>query len=62
MAAARLVPLSFVQLHAQGLIGLVALWPLAYVLWTRPEALSPNGAAAESARSMHRPGHAGAAR
>lgn len=61
MAAARFVPLNFVQLHAQGLIGLVALWPLAYVLWTRPEAPSPTGVAAESARSVPRPGHAGAA-
>jgi hypothetical protein len=60
MAAARLVPLNFVQLHTQGLMGLVALWPLAYVLWTRPEASSPSGAAAGSARSMHRPEHAAA--
>ena len=61
MAAARLVPLNFVQLHTQGLMGLVALWPLAYVLWTRPEPSSPTGPR-ESARSMHSPGHAGAAR
>lgn len=62
MAAARLVPLNFVQGHAQGLLGLVALWPLAYVLWTRPVPAPPTDAVAESARSAGPPEHAGAAR
>lgn len=62
MAAARLVPLNLVQGHAQGLIGLVALWPLAYVFWTRPEAPLPTGGAAGAARRLDRAEHAGAAR
>lgn len=40
MAAARFVPLSAVQLHVQGVLGILALWPLAYAMWkhraTRP--------------------------
>lgn len=34
MALARFVPLSLVQFHVQGLLGLVALWPLAHRVWT----------------------------
>jgi hypothetical protein len=36
MAVSRFVPVSFVQFYVQGAAGLVALWPLAYVLATRP--------------------------
>jgi len=38
MAAARFVPLSVVQFYVQGVAGVVALWPLAYAMWTQPEA------------------------
>lgn len=62
MAGARLVPLSFVQLHAQAAFGLVALWPLAHVLWTRPMAPSPAAEAAEAPRSTHTTGPVGATR
>lgn len=34
MAAARLVPLAAVQFHVQSAAATVALWPLAYVMWT----------------------------
>lgn len=37
MAAARFVPLSAVQLYLQGAAGIVALWPLAYVMWKHAE-------------------------
>jgi hypothetical protein len=33
LAAARLVPLTAVQLYVEGVAGIVALWPLAYELW-----------------------------
>lgn len=36
MAAARFVPLSAVQFYVHGIAGVVALWPLAYEMWTRP--------------------------
>lgn len=36
MAAARFVPLSMVQFNVQGAAGIVALWPLAYAMMTRP--------------------------
>lgn len=36
MAAARLVPLSAVQFYVQGVAGIVALWPLAYVAGRQP--------------------------
>lgn len=38
MAAARFVPVSVVQFYVQGVAGVVALWPLAYAMWTQPEA------------------------
>lgn len=37
MAVARAVPLGAVQFHVQGLAGLVALWPIAFVMWRRTE-------------------------
>lgn len=36
MAIARFVPLSAVQFYVHGVAGIVALWPLAYQMWTRP--------------------------
>jgi hypothetical protein len=36
MAAARFVPLSVVQFYVQGVVGIVALWPLAYEMWKHP--------------------------
>jgi hypothetical protein len=38
MAASRFVPLSVVQFYVQGAAGIVALWPLAYEMWTHPVA------------------------
>ncbi len=38
MAASRLVPLSAIQLHLQGVAGVAAMWPLAYAMWKRPDA------------------------
>lgn len=37
-AAARFVPLGVVQFYVQGLAGIVALWPLAVLMWRRPDA------------------------
>jgi hypothetical protein len=37
MAATRLVPLAAVQFYAQSVAAIVALWPLAYVMWTHPQ-------------------------
>lgn len=36
MAAARFVPLGIVQFYVGGAAGIVALWPLAYVMWKHP--------------------------
>jgi hypothetical protein len=41
MAVARLVPVGAVQFYVQGAAGIVALWPLAYEMWRRPEAARP---------------------
>lgn len=35
-AVARFVPLGAFQFYVQGAAGVVALWPLAYRMWTRP--------------------------
>ena len=43
MAVARLVPVGAVQFYVQGVAGIVALWPLAYEMWKRPEAARPAG-------------------
>ena len=43
MAIARLVPVGAVQFYVQGAAGIVALWPLAYEMWKRPEAVRPAG-------------------
>ncbi len=45
MAVTRFVPLSIAQFYLQGLAGLVALWPLAYVMWTHPVPPARRGAA-----------------
>lgn len=38
VAVARFVPLGAVQFYVQGMAGIVALWPLAYLMWTDSEA------------------------
>jgi hypothetical protein len=38
LAASRFVPLGAVQFYVQGAAGIVALWPLAYEMWTQPKA------------------------
>ena len=38
MAVARFVPVGAAQFYVQGAAGVVALWPLAYEMWKRPEA------------------------
>lgn len=38
MAASRFVPLEIVQFYVQGVAGIVALWPLALVMWRHPGA------------------------
>jgi hypothetical protein len=43
MAVARVVPVGAVQFYVQGAAGIVALWPLAYEMWKRPEATRPAG-------------------
>ena len=43
MAVARLVPVGAVQFYVQGAASIVALWPLAYEMWKRPEAARPAG-------------------
>lgn len=40
MAAARFVPLGIVQFYVGGAAGIVALWPLAYAMWTHTAARS----------------------
>jgi hypothetical protein len=37
MGIARFVPLGLVQFYLNGLAGIVALWPLAYAIWKRPQ-------------------------
>ena len=37
MAATRLVPLAAVQFYVQSAAAIVALWPMAYVMWTHPQ-------------------------
>jgi hypothetical protein len=43
LAISRLVPVGVVQFYVQGAAGIVALWPLAYGMWKRPEATQPAG-------------------
>jgi hypothetical protein len=38
MAAARFVPINMVQFYVQSGAAIVALWPLAYEMWNRPQA------------------------
>lgn len=42
MAAARFVPLFAVHLYVQGAASVLALWPLAFALWTSEETLQPH--------------------
>jgi hypothetical protein len=37
-AAARFVPVSYVQFHVQAVALVLAFWPVAYAVWTRPAA------------------------
>ena len=37
LAAARFVPLGAVQLYLQGVVSVVALWPLAFQMWRQPQ-------------------------
>lgn len=41
MAMSRMVPLSVTQFYVQSLAALLAMWPLAYFLWTRPPSEEP---------------------
>jgi hypothetical protein len=41
LGIARFVPLGLVQFHINGFAGIAALWPLAYVIWKRPERQRP---------------------
>jgi hypothetical protein len=43
MAVARFVPVGAAQFYVQGAAGIVALWPLAYEMWKRPEAARAAG-------------------
>jgi hypothetical protein len=45
MAVTRLGPLFIVQFYLQSIAALVALWPLAYVMWLHPVPPAPRGAA-----------------
>jgi hypothetical protein len=37
MAVSRIVPLAAIQFYVQGVAALIALWPLAWAVWTRHE-------------------------
>lgn len=50
MAVARAVPLGVIQFHVQGVAGVVALWPLAHVMWRRPGARNGEPAVSASHR------------
>ncbi len=43
LAISRVVPVGATQFYVQGAAGVVALWPLAYEMWKRPEAARPAG-------------------
>lgn len=45
MALSRFVPFAVAQFYVQGVAALVALWPLAYLMWTRPVPQTQLGAA-----------------
>ena len=51
-AAARLVPLGVVQFYVQGVVGIVALWPLAFQMWRQPELTHATAASAGSASAF----------
>lgn len=48
MAVSRLVPLSMVQFHIQGTLGVVALWPAAYAMVKPPRSRSVATSRAEA--------------
>jgi hypothetical protein len=43
LAISRVVPVGATQFYVQGAAGVVALWPLAYEMWKRPEVARPAG-------------------
>jgi hypothetical protein len=49
MGASRLVPFAVVQFHVQGAAALLALWPLAWAMWTVPASRSAPGPEADAA-------------
>lgn len=49
MAVARFVPLSIAQFYVHSLAALIALWPLAYIMWTRPVPQTQPGAVLSTA-------------
>ena len=49
LALTRVVPLTAVQFYVQGAASLIALWPLAYVMWRHPE-VTPDTVAERSVR------------
>jgi hypothetical protein len=58
MAVTRFVPLSIAQFYAQSAAALVALWPLAYLMWSRPVPVAQSGTGCSTARpssSLERP-------
>lgn len=49
MAVSRFVPFSVAQFYVHGMAALVALWPLGYLMWTRPVPSTHPGAAMSTA-------------
>lgn len=41
LGVSRFIPLAAVQFYVQAAAGVLALWPLAYLMWTRPQAPAP---------------------
>lgn len=54
MALSRIVPLSVAQFYIHGLAAVVAMWPLAWVMWTKPE---PYGGTRERSGTSVPPGN-----
>lgn len=55
MAGTRFVPLSTAQFYLQSLAAMLALWPLAYVMWAHPVPPAPRGPAPSRARCPLKP-------
>lgn len=54
LAVSRLVPLGAVQFYAQAVVGIVALWPLAYQMWQAPQATPVGSGRATATRHAPR--------